>query len=413
MKANPIKIQPLAPRLTEDGTWKSEAQISGIPDGPEYLWFEWSKTDAPKRWPTHGHAYLLGALFSAMRHNLDIRIEAPVCLHLLENLQWFMDVWHAWFPETYSPIEIFAKPYTVETDSDRDRQATLLFSGGLDSCYALFLHTLSTGHGLRKRNIREALLIHGADFTLEDLPMASAAAKAARTITDDVAVPLRQMRTNIREFADNWEHCHGSALVACLSWYSALSDTGIMASSASVAAANYPWGSQPVTDPCLSSQDFRITTDTLTQTRAAKTASLKDWPVALDNMRTCYSQNPGDFNCGYCRKCIFTRIGLLACGIESKAFPKGMRLTEVIGLWAMPDWSHFELLPMIEMAKRNGLADNMPFKVLSAVVFFNRHIYMRGEPFFRKLTKPLRRLRRRKERLAKRKEQNACPSASG
>ncbi len=77
------------------------------------------------------------------------------------------------------------------------------------------------------------------------------------------------------------------------------------------------WGSNPVTNHLLSSNEFSVFTDSLELRRLEKLEKIVGWPEARRHMRVCWQPGSGGRNCGACEKCIRTRLEFLCHGIET------------------------------------------------------------------------------------------------
>lgn len=57
--------------------------------------------------------------------------------------------------------------------------------------------------------------------------------------------------------------------------------------------------------------------------RLDKTKLVADWGIALNNIKVCQPNWPGE-NCGSCEKCIRTMLGLLSLGVleKTRSFPE-------------------------------------------------------------------------------------------
>lgn len=366
------------------GKVRREARIEGWGEGENLVWFEWDAVDAPRVWPEHAHSFLLVMLFPAMSKGLDIRVEGAICPTLLENLEWFMDVWSHWKSRCYQRVKIEAQSHPSADAPPERKTAIQLFSGGLDSCSALHLNAHRSPDDLRKREIKRTLLVNGADFGADDQRSSDVAFEFGSKITGDLGIPLHRITSNFQAFGSDFPDSHGCAFASCVHWYDREVSTGIIASSGALSLIAMPWGSHPLTDRFLSSRDFEIVYDTLVQRRIEKTEAILTWPVARDNIRVCFRPKPGELNCGKCRKCRFTLLGFLACGTSSGAFPADIKFRDVFGLWDMPSWSPVEIIPILEHADRRGLRYNPTFLLLRLVLLFNQTIcnYLRRIKLF-------------------------------
>lgn len=74
------------------------------------------------------------------------------------------------------------------------------------------------------------------------------------------------------------------------------------------------WGSTPLMDPLFSGSSLRIEHDGARLSRLEKVRLLAPWPEAINSVRVCFVNRPGELNCGRCEKCIRTKVELAAVG---------------------------------------------------------------------------------------------------
>ncbi len=85
-------------------------------------------------------------------------------------------------------------------------------------------------------------------------------------------------------------------------WFS----TGLIASSHAYDSLRFPWGSNPLTDPLLSSDRLQIINDGGECSRWEKAEAIAEWEPALKHLRVCHKGKQRDRNCGVCPNCLFT-----------------------------------------------------------------------------------------------------------
>ena len=69
-------------------------------------------------------------------------------------------------------------------------------------------------------------------------------------------------------------------------------------------------------DPCFSTERVAIIHEGIIFSRLDKVRDLATWPVAIENLRVCSTIVPGYLNCGFCEKCVRTKLELMAVGLE-------------------------------------------------------------------------------------------------
>ncbi len=259
--------------------------------------------------------FLIASVFFAMQEKTTLYVRGQVSHRLLHNLQQFQSVWHCWKPLKYAPFEIVADSVSEPAHAPSSK-AVAGFSGGVDSTYTVWKHTLSAG-GFRKRNLEAGLFVHGFDIPLEqDIQFARAASRARETL-QSAGIKLLTMKSNL--FDPDWEMSHGAALAACLTLLKAHFGEGLIASTFSYQNLYLPWGSNPITDPLLSSCGFDIVHDGTEVSRNEKQVAISQWAVGYNNLRVCYEAADRDENCCRCGKCLMMYASLQALSLPIPA----------------------------------------------------------------------------------------------
>ena len=112
---------------------------------------------------------------------------------------------------------------------------------------------------------------------------------------------------------------HGAALGACLTLFKAHFGEGLIASTFSYGNLSLPWGSNPITDPLLSSGGFDIVHDGAEISRDDKQIAIVQWAVGYNNLRICYEAQDRDENCCRCGKCLMMYASLQALSLPVPA----------------------------------------------------------------------------------------------
>ena len=103
-------------------------------------------------------------------------------------------------------------------------------------------------------------------------------------------------------------------IAACMHLLAGGFSTGLIASSHTYDALRIPWGSNPLTDPLLSSVAFSIVHDGCELTRSEKAEVVAGWDEARRNLRVCWAGESLDRNCGTCMHCIGTALYFASLG---------------------------------------------------------------------------------------------------
>ena len=280
----------------------------------QVLWFLYP-ANVPMPEDDDCDSYLLAILLPAMQLRAAVHVHGSVSHELLANLTEWQYVWNKWLPERYFLVDI-----QVDCIRDHDIQidgAIAAFSGGVDAQFTAYHHATGIA-GYATRDIRAGVFVQGFDIPLNDTEGFAGAAKVAFKVLNDLDIDLLVVKTNIRELWDiNWEDYHAAAISSVLCGLKKYAGIGLIGSGDSYDALISPWGSHPITDPLLSSGDFRIIHDGAGFSRSEKLKALSQWPLGIDNLRVCWVGDKRDSNCGYCEKCVRTRLNLLVAGIEN------------------------------------------------------------------------------------------------
>ena len=251
-------------------------------------------------------AYVLISLFTAVRLGGELRVHGEMSPQLFRSLKEFIRAWCSWAPRDYQPLSIEPAELKLPTPVS-GRHVLMPFSGGLDSCHSLWMNLHHPDPPLGVASI-SAVMVHGFDIPLDDESGYQAAYKKASAILESVDVPALTMKTNVREHRGDWENEHGAALAASLHLLSAQFNEGLIAGSHSYDTLRFPWGSNPLTDPLLSSESMPIRYDGLSYRRNDKARDVSNWPAAMEHLRTCWKNADHANNCGKCMRCIGTAL---------------------------------------------------------------------------------------------------------
>ena len=199
------------------------------------------------------------------------------------------------------------------------------------------------------------------------------ARQRALRAADALGLELRSVATNVHDLGQDWELMHGLALAATLQLYSPEFGVGLIGSSAPYFRIHLPWGSNPVTDPLMSSGTMRICHDGAALTRVAKARVVAREPELMGLLRVCWQGERLSRNCGRCEKCVRTYWALRIAGVRQPACFEGhftvppsrvrMAATDVCAYWR----------EMLHLARAEG--DDEAIRYIAAVL---RHQRVRG-----------------------------------
>ena len=253
-----------------------------------------------------GHAWLPVATVLGMasrRSTLDLQAADSVGLENGREAQRLLREWYK-----HLHLTDYAVANTSIPPLASGRGVGCFFSGGVDSFYSVLERT---------DDITHLIFVIGFDIAEDDHELGNAALLAARRAAHHLGKPLIEVKTNVRKISDpltDWGgEFHGAALAT----------TGILLSQILqrvIIPASYhrddlhPWGSHPALDPLWSSSLITFEHHGVEATRPEKVRRISSSFSAMQNLRVCWENRNGLFNCGECEKCIRTMINLRSAG---------------------------------------------------------------------------------------------------
>ena len=281
------------PRLIESapGKWRVEAEIAG-----QTIFFESSVPLSPRI-----EAFVCPMLFPAMSRGLNLEIQAPLESAMMDNLLEIQGIAQRWWSGLGS-IEICAQ---TTPGWKRSKKKGLFFTGGVDSSFALFR---------LKDEVNELLFVEGYDVKLSDEPRLQRARESLQKVADATGHRLVFIRTNLRNhhLFDSlpWDIMHIAALAAVAHTLGERLGTFYVADS----DVPPPHGSNPGLDGLWSSGSVGMASFGAGYSRLQRVAAIREWLPLRGRLRVCWENLAETLNCGHCRKCLLTRLQLLAAG---------------------------------------------------------------------------------------------------
>lgn len=276
------------------------------------------------------HAFLIACILPALQlGERRITISEPIAPELRNNLLEAL----AWFRRwtlVQSTIQIEVKDEPRYPQAIPSRTGSFL-SGGIDSL-AILRANRRDFPLTHPRAIGDCLFVHGFDMGgLQDgdaeIDSFTLALNALSSIAKDAQVNLIPVYTNVRHLCDDlhfWIYqFHGAALSSVAHAFSRRLTSVCIASAYKIQNLRNKT-THPLIEPNYSSANLRISVGGLLYSRLERVQMIADWPIALENLRVCTLNPPGELNCGECEKCIRTMLQLLAsdCLAKASAFPR-------------------------------------------------------------------------------------------
>ena len=281
------------PHLTQPapGTWRVTAEVEG-----QEIYFESAAQLAPRI-----EAFVCPLLLPAMTRGLELDVQAPLSAAMLENLQRVRAIGRQWWPRLAGG-EVKA-PLAPGRSSAVGKG--LFFTGGIDSSFALCR---------LEGEVSNLVYVEGFDIKLADEPRLQRMRESLRRVADATSRQLTIVRTNLRDHslfkALDWETAHGAALAAVAHTLGQWLGTMYVADS----DVPPPYGSHPDLDPLWSSDSMALTNFGSGQSRLQRAAAISQWPPMRGHLHVCWEKLAETLNCGCCKKCVLTRLELLAAG---------------------------------------------------------------------------------------------------
>lgn len=251
-----------------------------------------------------GTPFLAAALPIAMSRGWNLVCEAPVSSRVQHALPTIQAMLRLWIPGTqYVDLQT-----STQAQQSRHQASGTFFSGGVDSYYTFLKH---------RESIAAHVFVIGFDIPLQKTALAERVAREMRSTSAAFGVNLIEVKTNLREFCDqfvSWRMYHGAALASVAHLLRQQLGTIYIAATHTYADL-FACGSHPMLDPLWSSEAVEIVHDGCEATRFQKVASLAKNPIALKTLRVCYRNRATELNCGRCEKCLRTMISLYSLNV--------------------------------------------------------------------------------------------------
>ncbi len=318
MEVQEIHVAPSAPgRVRLTGAVRYDSR----PSATETYWFE-----VPERFASDlassGNPWLVCLAPVAATLHEPLRIGLPVDRLLAHNIRELLHIWSHWYPALRAvPLEL---EVSDPVGNGEPRRTGAFFSGGVDSFYTVLHHRKYADAAV---SVDDLILVQGFDYPLEHAEAFERHRRRMELAAAELDMDLVVVSTNLREtrFREaSWSDlCHISALcgvgLALERRYRYL-----LVGSTSPYGELTPYGSHPLTDVLNSTAATKILHDGAEATRLDKMQYLAGSDLALRFLHVCFREI-SDRNCGRCRKCTLTWLGLWLCGAGDRAatFPAG------------------------------------------------------------------------------------------
>jgi hypothetical protein len=297
----------------------------------------------------------VGTIYILMQVGHDVRVRGQVSPSLIRNLSEFQGAWASWVTGL-NQVSITADR-EMEAEVSSDRQGALVsFSAGVDSCFTAYRH--ARGEGVRfPYQLAGGLMVHGFDIPLSEPETFASAVERSRRILASLGIELIPLATNFREVVSDWSHAFATAVSSCMMLLGGGFSAGLVGQGLTYGGFHLlREGSNPLTDPMLSSDSFRIVPDGGAHTRAEKVWAMRRWQEFLEGARVCWAGPHKDRNCCECEKCVRNILTFRALGLGlPPCFERDVTDRQIraltLGAGALP-WIRYAKLG--ELAKTHG-----------------------------------------------------------
>jgi glycosyltransferase involved in cell wall biosynthesis len=305
------------------GELSFEARIGGE---ARQVWF---RSETPVTPPAE--VALATCLMPAMRLGGTLELGEAVSPRLLRAQREFQAIQRAWSLDwefgdpPLREVEV-AAPTRVPPAPDVPGRVAAFFSGGVDSWSTI----------LANPDVTDLIFVRGIDLMpklAHQGDLADRVEERLREAAAELGLPLHVVATNLRELTDplaRWEAYYGCAVAAVAHFFSPLFERVLIAGDSDY-EVQMRCGANWMVDQLLSTEQLEIVDDGGRRSRIERLAAIAGHPVVRQTLRVCWENPGGAYNCGRCRKCLMTMIGLEALGARSGVvtFPPELDLDAV------------------------------------------------------------------------------------
>lgn len=328
-------IKYLSPKIVGgEVDWTGEFTRPG--GGPASIYFRFTCPD-PQAFVPRVRPFLLAFLVPAMRAGHPIQLEQPIDQTTLHNLMEWQAAMACWLPEKLKVVPILGpigpEPPRVAVSKG---WALTAFSGGVDSCFTAYRHTIAPATALyRRTQLGAGLMVHGFDIPETEVEAFNSAFSRSEQILNGLGLRVYRLRTNLRTLTTtlgcDWEYeTHGIWLAATLACLEPWFERVLIPSSYPYNVLRLPWGSNPVTDVLFASEATSVWHDGAGCYKLAKVQAMAQHAGIRQGLRVCWEGARLDRNCGCCFKCVATQVCYQLSGVlHPECFPSACRLEDV------------------------------------------------------------------------------------
>lgn len=251
----------------------------------------------------------------AMRYGGVLQVNGATSAVARQNAEDISVIWSTWMPKLFRPLRVVS-PGFVEPDRKQSGKDLMLYSGGVDSTFALKRH-VEAGNPAP-----DLLTIHGMDYRRQDHERFHKLRERTSRFRELYAGDSIEVRSNaasvMRRFGISSSIGHGFQLFATLFLFDHQYDQGLIASDFTTSQdyLTIPWGTNSLTNPMFVGERMKISTLSNDVTRGEKLRRLHSDELSLRTLSFCKNYSVRPDNCGTCSKCVRTKAMFHAAGLE-------------------------------------------------------------------------------------------------
>ena len=353
-----MQVWPKESRV-ENGELLLSADIQMTGSENKNLWFKMPEAYAD-RIGRNCDPFAIAVVMLAMKAGCKLHMHGVVSRSLLRNLEEFQAAWSCWLPNRLAEVEMVVDEVEEQVSSVGKRTVATSFSGGVDSCFTAYMHATKR-MGWRNLPVTSGLFVHGLDIPLSDPEGYRSISKRVEVLLNSLGLEMLRMSTNLRDVLDphvNWINSFGTGVAACLSIFQGCFFAGLIPGSYAYDVLHLDNGSNPIGDPLLGSDSFRIVHDGARYRRFDKIKAINEWPEAREHLRVCWQGASSEYNCCRCEKCIRNILTFRALGVpQPPCFPRDVD-DDQIRMLELKGASLNTIANLVDSARKAGIRES-------------------------------------------------------
>ncbi len=264
---------------------------------------------------------LAAVLGLAMKLGENLEIDGAVSKLLRTNTPKIMKKIANW-GEGFKKIALTTKG--TNQDLGKREKVACFFSGGVDSFYTYLKN---------KSHIKYFIFVHGFDIKAKNVELFTKIEKDIATIAQKERVELVEVKTNLREIFDqyfDWDISHGFALEA-VALFLRRGFKEIFFSCGLPSLNDEHHYLSPDLDVLWSTENMYLHHYGCEADKIAKLKYLANFKLAMNNVRVCWMNKKGAYNCCECEKCFRNMLALYTVDAldKCKSFNKSLDLNKL------------------------------------------------------------------------------------